>query len=269
MIDSFGSAGPAPAQQSWLFSSSILRKMTIPLVLLAVVQIFTGCAYWGNRTMDTLYYNQQGSKDQKQLIVFLRGMGGSHEDFERYGLVKEVVNRNLPFAMAAPNAHFGYYSERTLVERLHADVIQPAYNAGYRDIWLVGVSMGGLGSLLYLREYPEHIKGVVLISPFLGYRQIVDEINNSGGVKAWQPGPYDADDDWQRMLWDWIKKDVAAGKSVPVYVGCGRDDRYLYGTELLSSVLPDSNSAVIDGKHDYPTFIALWNLFLERQFYLP
>jgi hypothetical protein len=48
----------------------------------------------------------------------MRGIGGSHRSFEAEGLVDDVRTMGLPFDMAAPNAHLGYYSGRTLLVRL-------------------------------------------------------------------------------------------------------------------------------------------------------
>lgn len=217
--------------------------------------------------METLYYNYGHDGKNKTLIVFMRGVNGSYEDFAHEGLVDAVFARNLVFGVVVPDAHFGYYRDRTLIHRLHEDVLEPAGQAGYSDIWLVGVSMGGLGSMLYLHEYPDQIRGVVLLSPFLGYRELFREIKTSGGLSAWQPGVYDAGEDWQRMLWGWIRTDVATGCVAPVFVGCGKDDRYRYAADLLITCLPDANSVIIAGDHNYPTFMALWSYFLDRQFY--
>jgi len=242
----------------------MLRVYTFVLLTLLFL---SGCARPGFAPMERLYYNYEQEGAGKTLIVFLRGVGGSYEDFARRGLVDAIFARELPFGVVVPDAHFGYYRDRTLIRRLHDDVLEPARQAGYTDIWLVGVSMGGLGSMLYLREHPDEIQGVVLLSPFLGLRELVAEISGSDGLAAWRPGEYDADADWQRMLWDWIRTDVATGKVGPVFAGCGRDDRYRYGTDLLAICLPAANSVIVDGDHNYTTFLALWAYFLDRKFY--
>ncbi len=53
---------------------------------------------------------------------------------------------------------------------------------------------------MYLREYPEDIAGVCLISPFLGYSGIIAEISAAGSLAAWDPGQFDPKKDWERML---------------------------------------------------------------------
>ncbi len=187
-----------------------------------------GCMGNGHKPLETLTYRAEPAKN-KHLIVFLRGMGGTwrclwepHKCFESEGFVEAVRKRRLPFDMVAPNAHFGYYKVRTLTERLTEDVILPAKIKGYEKIWLAGVSMGGLGSILYLIKHPENIEGVLLLGPYLGDASIVAEISKAGGLKQWIPGPYDGEKDWQRLIWDWLKQNCAdAAGQVPIYLGTG------------------------------------------------
>ncbi len=77
-----------------------------------------------------------------------------------------------------------------MVERLKADIINPAKAKGYEKFWLVGTSMGGLGALIHSRFYPEDAEGVFVISPFLGYDKIIGEIGSQGGLRQWEPGEY-------------------------------------------------------------------------------
>lgn len=215
--------------------------------------------------MDVLTYeNPDKQVKNKRLLVFMRGIGGSHHSFEEEGLVADVWACGLPFDIACPNAHFGYYGDRNLVLRLKEDVIDPARARGYQKIWLVGISMGGLGALLYLMERPEDIAGVYLISPFLGTQFFLEEIEAAGGVRQWNPGPHKAEEDWQRMLWHWMKTTIADHPDKVVYLGYGANDPYKKGHQLLATLLPPARVNVIDGGHDYQTFKTLWKIFLAN-----
>jgi pimeloyl-ACP methyl ester carboxylesterase len=215
--------------------------------------------------MDVLTYeNPNNTAANERLFVFLRGIGGSHYSFEEEGLVAEVWARGLPFDVVAPNAHFGYYGDRNLVLRLKEDVIDPARARGYRKIWLVGVSMGGLGALLYLMEWPEDIAGVYLISPFLGSQFFLEEMESAGGVRKWDPGPYKTEDDWQRMLWHWMKTTIADNPDKIVYLGYGTEDPFKSSPQLLAALLPPNRVYTIEGGHDYQTAKALWKIFLNN-----
>ncbi len=246
-----------------------IRQWLGRLMLAAATILPASCSWVAKAPMDVLYYPADEGQTQKNLFVFMRGMGGSHRSFAEEGLVADVRTAGLPFDMAAPNAHLGYYARRTLIERLKADVIDPARRQGKDNIWLVGFSMGGLGSLLYLKGHPEDVDGVCVIAPFLGDNDIIEEIRSAGGVRAWQPGDYDPDDDYQRMLWHWIKDNVSGDSPVPIFLGYGTDDRLAPGGALLAEVLPKDHVVTMPGGHDYPTFKALWKRFLESRIYLP
>jgi|GEM_PF-228145 len=228
-----------------------------------------GCTWFTKAPMDVLYYPREDAAPQPNLFVFLRGIGGSHRSFEEEGLVTKVRAGQLPFDMVAPNSHFGYYANRTLIKRMKADVIDPARRQGRNNIWLVGFSMGGLGSLLYLREQPQDVQGVCLVAPYLGDGPVIAEIRAAGGVRAWSPGDYDPDKDYQRMLWHWIKDHVDGDRPVPIYLGFGESDRFAPANTLLAELLPPDHVMRIPGGHDYPTFKALWNGFLESRLYMP
>ncbi len=128
--------------------------------------------------------------------------------------------------------------------------------------------MGGLDALLCVREHSEDIDGIYLISPFLGYNGIINEIKEQGGLQYWQPGDYSPDEDWQRMLWHWINVKVAEQNTPPIYLGYGKNDRYVKAQRFLATILPESDISRRDGEHDYETFKALWLNCLERDVYL-
>ena len=245
------------------------RHKIVGLLIAAQAFLPSGCSWFAKAPMDVLYYPSEEAAPPPNLFVFMRGIGGSHRSFEKEGLVGDVQNMGLPFDMAAPNGHFGYYASRTLLVRLKADVIDPARTQGKENIWLVGFSMGGLGSLLYLREHPEDVQGLCLVAPFLGDEPIIEEIQAAGGVRSWSPGDYDPDEDYQRMLWHWIKDNVGGDAPVPIYLGCGAEDKFAPANTLLAELLPAERVVQIPGGHDYATFKALWGRFLESGIYLP
>jgi pimeloyl-ACP methyl ester carboxylesterase len=242
-----------------------MRQTMRYLAAMMLIALLSGCVPFAKVPMDVLTYeNPDKQAAGRQLIVFLRGMGGSHRTFEEKGLVADVWARGLPFDMAAPNAHIGYYGDRNLMKRLKEDVIAPAQARGYKKIWLVGASMGGLGALLYLMEYPEDIAGVYLISPYLGSDLFLAEIEAAGGVRQWDHWPYNAEIDWQRMLWHWMQNTIADHPEKIVYLGYGSNDPYRSGQRLLATLLPPNRVYVINGGHDFPTLKALWKIFLEN-----
>jgi hypothetical protein len=92
----------------------------------------------------------------------------------------------------------------------------------------------------------------------------LEEIATAGGVKQWEPGPYKAEEDWQRMLWHWMKTTIADNPDKIVYLGYGIDDINKNGLQLLAPLLSPDRVYAIEGGHDYPTFKALWKIFLTK-----
>ena len=237
-------------------------SMTGFSLVLAILLLFS-CST--NAPLKTLYYKTDKYASQKSMIIFLRGRGGSHEDFASEGLINDIIIRKLPFDMAAPNAHFGYYAGETLVPRLKADIIEPARTKGYETFWLVGFSMGGLGALMYTRQYPADVEGVCVISPFLGYDKFISEIADAGGVRQWDPGEYDPDNDWQRMLWHWLKQQAEGEHPLPrLYLGYGADDSFAKSNRFLGDLLPRDHVFTTSGGHTPKTMKKLWRIFLEK-----
>ena len=237
-------------------------------LILSIAMIVVGCS--GKKPLRILTYESEPLRN-KGLIVFLQGLGGTtncftagHKCFEAEGFVEAVRIRELPYDMAAPGTHFGYYKDRTLGERLRTDVILPAKERGYERIWLVGVSMGGLGSLLYKKHHPQDVDGVLALGPFVGYDKILDEIISAGGVQQWQPGRFDENKDWQRMMWQWLKEREGKENPAPIFLGYGTKDPYVKGHKLLASTLPPEHVISVRGWHSFSTFRKIWEIFLDR-----
>ena len=240
-------------------------------ICLCVCILCSGCLWSTKGPLDSRWYESQ-SEMQPNLIVFLRGMGGArncffnpHECFDEKGFTASVKDRHLPYDMVAPNMHYGYYKDRSFVNRLKEDIIIPAQAKGYKNIWLAGVSMGGLGSIFYLKEHPKDIKGIVILGPYLGGDDIIDELDEAGGLHKWHPGDYDPDDQWQADIWAFLKKyPHNSQEAPPIFLGLAEQDLYIKGQEILANYLPQGRVIKIKGKHRFSTFYELWELFLEK-----
>ncbi len=240
-------------------------------LVVALMAFFIGGCGSGRKPLKTVTY-PCGAAQGRHLIVFLRGMGGARgclvkpcNCFETLGFVEAVQKKKIPFDMTAPDLNFAYYKQRTLVERLNLDVIGPAKAKGYEKIWLVGVSMGGLGSILYLLHSELSIDGILLLGPYLGEPSILTEISVAGGLKKWDPGTYDGNIDWQRMVWDRLKRICEhPAETIPLYLGVGQDDLFYEGQKLLADSLPPDRVITVPGGHRLGTFKKIWDIFLGR-----
>ncbi len=230
--------------------------VTVFAVLLA------GCVAAPTVPIPSLGYQSDPAQRQRNLLVLLRGMGADNSIFDKEGIVAEIRNRRLPFDVIAPDTHLGYYQSNTLEARLKQDIIDPARRQGYERIWLAGFSLGGLGSLLYVRSHPDDIDGVLLCSPFVGGSSIHQEIRLAGGVSAW---PVSADDvaSADRGLWRWIKTHDR-NTTPPIWLGYGDSDRVVAeGPPLLASVLPAERVFTVPGNHNVATMKAIFLRHLD------
>jgi len=211
-----------------------------------------------------LYYNHSDKGRAETLIVLLHGKGGSESDFEQHGFIEDVRNKGINADLVAVNGHLGYYFDRSLVRRLKKDVIYPAKKEGYKNIWLVGISMGGLGTLLYSMERTEDIDGIFLVAPFLGNSGVVQLIRKSGGLKSWDPGSARIEK-WQKDLFKFIKRFAEPDEAMPLlYLAYGKNDSYRPASLLIEEIIPQERVFRREGVHNWKTWRPLWVEFLEN-----
>lgn len=187
----------------------------------------------------------------------LPGMGDRVETFLTTGFL--TANDQSGFDVLAVDAHFGYYVERSLIPRLHEDIIVPARAGGYENIWLLGISMGGFGTLLYAEEYPEDIGGIILLAPYIGDRGLVDEIETAGGLHSWA-GDADGFNEWEIRIWAWLKQVTSQPEGTRIILGYGRSDRLARTYGPLIEALDPSQIFTMDGGHNWRTWGPLWEM---------
>jgi len=218
-------------------------------------------------SMDALYDPAPQPGPGRILLVMLPGAKGRPQDLVQWGFVRALRERNLPIDVVAVEAHLGYYLDRSLSSHLTRDIIAPARTGNYQRIWLMGISLGGMGSLLYACEHPVDIEGVILLAPFLGARGTIAEVVRAGGLGSWQPGAIKPDDDERRLL-AWIKAYRPAIAASPnIFLGYGTDDRFVDASKLLAGRLPAAQVVTIPGGHDWATWLRLWQHLLDQDLF--
>jgi pimeloyl-ACP methyl ester carboxylesterase len=239
-----------------------LRTLLGPVVL--ALALAGGCAVLlsAPTPMRTLRRSAVSGHTSRCVVVFLPGLGDDERDFDKHGFVDALGTRNLEVDTVAANATIGYYAKRTVLERLREDVIRPVRLSGYQQIWLVGISLGGLGSLLLAKDQESTIAGVYLLAPYLGEEDLLSEIDRAGGLRAWEPGA--AKDDY-RELWRWLKDATAHPDQHPaIFLGAGDQDKLAHGHRLLRAVLPPDRVFRTNGIHDWGPWSVLWADFLDH-----
>lgn len=200
------------------------------------------------------------------LLVLLPGRYSSIDEFVSEGMVSAVRERRIAADVMLVDAHMGYYSNGAILDRLEADVFGPARAAGYRSVWLVGISLGGLGAVLHEEAMPGSIAGMVLLAPYLGEHEALKGIEASGGLRAWKApaGPLPRDPMAPR-IWRWLQAAASAPEpALPaIYLGYGTEDRFLYSHKLLAAALPADRVFTTPGGHDWPQWRQLWQQTLS------
>ncbi len=225
--------------------------------LFASVVLATACVPAARVPMRTLPLAESGAES---LVVLLPGRFDDPEDFAKRRFAEIAREEGAPFDLVAVDAHVGYYASRTVVERLEADVIAPARARGYETIWLLGISLGGLGAILHHDLHPGGVDGIFLIAPFLGDAETARAIEEAGGLRLWRPpdGPRDALPLSER-IWAAAKALVESG--TPVVLAYGTEDHLAPQIRVLGEALPGDRVLAIPGKHDWKPWTQAWSWF--------
>jgi pimeloyl-ACP methyl ester carboxylesterase len=202
---------------------------------------------------------------ERILLVMLPGVNMAPQDFVDNGVIAELHERPWPVDVVTAAAGAGFYLDGDIIERLEADVIAPALALGYRRLWFLGISLGGLGALLYARAHPGAVEGIILLAPFLGVPGTIAEVVRAGGLAQWEPGAI-ALNDAERQVLAWLKGHACAPDAYPtLLLGYGRSDRFAAGHALLAQELPAERVLVGEGGHDWQTWRGLWLEILDHR----
>jgi pimeloyl-ACP methyl ester carboxylesterase len=204
-------------------------------------------------------------RPSKSLVVLFPGRYDEAEDFARRRFPEIAREAGGTFDIVAVDAHVGYYQDGTIAERLEEDVIRPARARGYERIWLAGISMGGLGAIIYDDVHPGGVDGVFLIAPYLGPDDGAAAVATAGGLGLWEPppGPRDALGFADRI---WAAAKDLVARPQPVVLAYGRDDKLAAAHRVLAAALPPGRVLVLPGSHEWEPWQAAWRSFVEAGF---
>jgi pimeloyl-ACP methyl ester carboxylesterase len=212
----------------------------------------------------TAVYSKSEQAPARALVILLPGAGDRIGVYDDRGFVAAMRDSGMDVDMLEVDAHFGYYKSRTLLDRMEHDVLAP--NRGkYDEVWIVGISMGGIGALLTAWTYPEDIEGLVLIAPYLGRRKTLAQISAAGGLSEWQPPAEKGE--WDLEIWRMLKQ-VSAGGSASkpeIWLMYGVDDFGVRAHELLAAGLPPERVETTSGGHAWDTWTRLWSTLIAAR----
>jgi len=225
-----------------------------------------GCAAPPSRApLDVhVYLGPEG--EGRHAVVLLPGRCDEPLDFARHGFVDELRRVHPEADVFIPYAHLSYYLDRSIVQRLREDVFRPLRARGYRRIDVVGVSMGGLGALLYLRNHPSDVDGLMLIAPYLGDAALMARLRAADSPAGWAAVSAPARQSALGLskLWGWLGRWPDDAPKIPVRLGFGRDDRFAPASRMLAEVLPEDAVLSTDGGHRWVVWRRLWHQTLSE-----
>jgi pimeloyl-ACP methyl ester carboxylesterase len=212
--------------------------------------------------MRRLEYRADARARAATLLVLMAGAGDDHHAFAENGVIELARAAAFPADILAVDAHVDYFTDLTVRERLHHEVVVPAHEAGYSRVWLGGISLGGFAALIYAQRHAEWLAGLALVAPYIGNRGTLAEIETAGGLDAWQPG--DLSDNDERSVWLMLKNHVAAdAHALPIHLLYGAEDRFARFHALLAARLDPKRVTVMPGAHDWLAWKPLWAHFFR------
>jgi pimeloyl-ACP methyl ester carboxylesterase len=210
----------------------------------------------------TCHHQAAAGRQGRVLLVMLPGVGIEASDFADRGMVAAVHERGLAVDILAARPDLDLYLGGDVAASLHRTIVEPALAQGYSRLWLLGISLGGMGALLYASQYGAGVEGLVLLAPFIGTQGTVAEIVTAGGLTGWSSAGSSATASEQVL--SWLQDFIAHRPTQPaLYVGYGSADRFAPGHRLLTEHLPGHVIVSEDGGHDWTTWLDLWRRVLD------
>ncbi len=214
--------------------------------------------------MITHHYKALGAAADRVLIVMLPGAGIEAAEFAEHGMIAAVHELRLAADIVAAQPDLELYLDGGIAAALADAIVEPALAQGYTRIWLLGISLGGMGALLYASAHEAQIEGLVLLAPFLGTKGTIAEVSKAGGLAAWSAAESAATDPEKAML-VWLQSYLIEQPAAPaMYLGYGREDRFAPGHLILAEELPDNRVVSAEGGHDWDTWLTLWRRVLAQ-----
>ncbi len=251
-------------------SALLIRGVTAALAVLLSASFLAGCYFTRSpsRPLRGLAFMREAGARQGCLVIFIPGFLDGPDSYREHRFPDQLLGTGAPCDSVAVDLHYRYYAERDVAGVLYEDVLAPATARGYDEIWLVGISMGGLGTTMLASEHPELIDGVILLSPFLGDEAVIAEIERGGGLAEWDaPDPMPSEmtaSNYTTFLWAWLRglhEDPDA--MPPIYIGWARGEQLESSARVLAASLPEGHVLNADGGHNWMTWGPLFSRILD------
>jgi hypothetical protein len=229
--------------------------------------LLAGCAAGGDvrKPIPTAFFAAE--QPARRLVVMLPGRGDDLDSLERKGMATIIQNAWPDADVMLTGLTMPFYRQGQASKRLHDEIVAPAQQAASRKVWLMGISLGGMGALLYEHDYPGQTEGLLLLSPYLGDQAIQDRVRTAGGLQGWEPGPSRqlTQDTFQAELWHTLK-DISNNpqRAQSIWLAYGADEPFRTPIEMMSPALPAGNVLMLPGRHDWALWIPAATALLNK-----
>lgn len=251
-----------------------MRPASYLASIAALLGLASGCQYGAYFLRDTgepvqaLEVRMDPHARRDCLVVFMPGMLDTPDTYREQGFLADAARASGRCDLVAVDAHFGYYRSGTVRERVGQDVLRLAEARGYDEIWIVGISMGGFGTLMLAQQEPDRIRGIVLLAPFMGEPSTVQPISDAGGLARWEadaPADPQSQEEAIEAVWGWLRGYATHPDRMPeLYVGVGTEDALRRPVEVLAEALPPERYGTVPGEHGWSTWRVLWQQLLRN-----
>lgn len=224
-----------------------------------------GCTAYGDpaKPLPTRWVNAPGKSER--LMVVLPGRGDNLAALSRSGIAEAVQAVRPDTDVVLVELTLPYYIARVATSRLHDEVVEPA-RPRYRQIWVTGASMGGLGAILYDAQYPGTIDGMLLLAPYLGEKDLISEIEAAGGLRMWHAGPLGGRADaGPRAAWQHVQTWLSPTPKPAIWLAYGDRDRLRYAMPALETLLDSSHVLRVQGGHAWSVWTPAARRILELE----
>jgi pimeloyl-ACP methyl ester carboxylesterase len=211
-------------------------------------------------TLPTIEFAGPSEAPDRILLILLPGADMTAQDFVDYDFISPVQRTAEAIDVLCVDSSVDLYLDNTIVDELHRLIL--VASPPRRKLWLAGISLGGMGALLYARAHPGTVEGIILLSPYLGARGIVDEVETSGGLDRWSSAP-DEDQSPDRVFLRWLAEACHDPAKPSLHLGYGTGDRFVGAHKMLARSLPAARVTAREGGHDWPTWQALWRDIIQ------
>lgn len=207
-------------------------------------------------TLRTIDFRHGG----ESVAILLPGAQMRPEDIVSAGIPAASADRSPAFDLCLVDLGIDSITGEHALDCLQEEVVRPAREA-YRQVWLGGISLGGLLALCHAADHPGSVDGLCLLAPYPGSRITQNAIERAGGLAHWRASEAQLADPEFRV-WRFLQ---SPPPDLPVFIGYGEQDRFVDGVKRIADCLPQAARQTLPGGHDWDAWSPLWERFLDFQ----